>query len=174
MRFPAKITSSCVWVSIPIDWVILHWYPCDADGRSMVGGRCRVTWLPNFLGWIDLLTHSALLARGHTRKRTYTQIHTSTVVQGGEEGRGGRCEWNPFPEFLICCSVRNDFTFSGKLFIFLTRWSIFYWWWRCWGRVTTPTMVTILAATLDFTENWKSGLNREKWQFFVLYMINNT
>ena len=31
-------------------------------GRS-AGGRCTVTWLPNFLGWADLLTHDAPLAR---------------------------------------------------------------------------------------------------------------
>ena len=35
MRFPAKITSSCTWVAIPVDWVILHWYACGADGRSL-------------------------------------------------------------------------------------------------------------------------------------------
>ena len=49
MRFPAKITSSCIWVAIPVDWVISHWYACGADGRSGV----RVTWLPNFRGWVD-------------------------------------------------------------------------------------------------------------------------
>ena len=37
MRFPAKITSSCIWIAIPVDWVILHWYACGADERS--GGR---------------------------------------------------------------------------------------------------------------------------------------
>ena len=47
MRCPSKITSSCIWVAIPVHWVILHWYACGADGRS--GGR-TVTWLPNFLG----------------------------------------------------------------------------------------------------------------------------
>ena len=31
------------------------------DGRA--GGRCTVTWLPNFLGWVDLLTHGAPQAR---------------------------------------------------------------------------------------------------------------
>ena len=51
MRFPAKISSSCIWVAIPVGWVILHWYACGADGRSV--GRCTVTWLPNFLGWVD-------------------------------------------------------------------------------------------------------------------------
>ena len=38
--------------------------------------------------------------------RTYTQIHTPTVVQAG---------WmEPLPEVLIWCSSLNDFTFSGK------------------------------------------------------------
>ena len=50
MRFPAKITSSCIWVAIPVGWVILHWYACGADGR-LVGST--VTWLPKFLGWVD-------------------------------------------------------------------------------------------------------------------------
>ena len=47
MRFPAKITSSCIWVAIPVVWVILHCYACGADGRSV--GR-TVKWLPKFLG----------------------------------------------------------------------------------------------------------------------------
>ena len=46
MRFPVKITSSYIWVAIPVEWVILHWYACGADGR------CTVTWLPNFLRWV--------------------------------------------------------------------------------------------------------------------------
>ena len=29
---------------------------------------------------------------------------------------------------------------------------IFYGWWRCWRPVTSPTMVAILAAILDFTK----------------------
>ena len=49
MCFPAKITLSCIWVAIhvPVDWVILHWYACGADGRT-----CAVTWLSEFLGWV--------------------------------------------------------------------------------------------------------------------------
>ena len=35
MRIPAKITSSCIWVAKPVDWVILHWYACGADRRSL-------------------------------------------------------------------------------------------------------------------------------------------
>ena len=37
MRLPVKMTFSCIWVSIPVDWVVLRWYACGADGRS--GGR---------------------------------------------------------------------------------------------------------------------------------------
>ena len=51
MRFPAKITSSCIWVAIPVGWVILHWYACGADGRSF--GLFTGSWLPNFLRWVD-------------------------------------------------------------------------------------------------------------------------
>ena len=28
-------TLSCIWVAIPVDWVILHWYACGGDGRSL-------------------------------------------------------------------------------------------------------------------------------------------
>ena len=38
MRLPTKITLSCIWVAIPVDWVILHWYACGADWRAF--GRC--------------------------------------------------------------------------------------------------------------------------------------
>ena len=51
MRFPTQITSSCIWVAIRVDRVTLYWYTCRANGRSL--GRCTVTWLPNFLGWVD-------------------------------------------------------------------------------------------------------------------------
>ena len=35
-----------------------HWFPCGTDGRP-AGGRCTVTWLPNFLGWVGLLSYGA-------------------------------------------------------------------------------------------------------------------
>ena len=34
-RFPAKITASCIWVAIPVDWAVLQWYACGADGRTV-------------------------------------------------------------------------------------------------------------------------------------------
>ena len=48
------ISFRCIWVAIPVDWIIWHWYACGADGRSVgrSGSRCPVTWLPNFLGWV--------------------------------------------------------------------------------------------------------------------------
>ena len=39
MRFPAKKTSICIWVAIPVDWGFLHWYACGADGRLGVRSR---------------------------------------------------------------------------------------------------------------------------------------
>ena len=57
MRFPAKITSSYIWVAIPVGWVILHWCACGADGRSLgqsvyshvITKFSRVGRLPHFL-----------------------------------------------------------------------------------------------------------------------------
>ena len=53
----------CSWASkLAIKCVIKHWFPCGADGQSF--SQCTVTWLPNFLGWIDFLTHGAPLKMG--------------------------------------------------------------------------------------------------------------
>ena len=59
MRFPDKIISSCIWVALPVDWVILHWYACGADGRSF-GVRSRDYQ-------IDFLIHGAPLRAGELR-----------------------------------------------------------------------------------------------------------
>ena len=65
MRFPAKITSSCIWVAIPVDWVILHWYACGADGRSL--GRAVyghvITKFSRMGRLLHFLTHGVQLAR---------------------------------------------------------------------------------------------------------------
>ena len=37
-----------------------HWFACGVDSRSL---SRSVTCLPNFLGWVDLLTHGAPQAR---------------------------------------------------------------------------------------------------------------
>ena len=66
--------------------------------------------------------------------RTFTQIHTPTVVQ-----EGGGVDGTPPRSFWYVAVFRNVFAFSKKPLIFLTRWGIFYGWWRCWRPVTSPT-----------------------------------
>ena len=65
MRFPAKVTSSRIWVAIPVDWDILHWYACGADGRSL--GRAVyghvITKFSRMGRLLYFLTHGAPLAR---------------------------------------------------------------------------------------------------------------
>ena len=72
MRFPAKITSSCIWVAMHVDWVILHWYACGADGRLV--GR-MVTWLPNFLEWVD---HYIFLGMGLRSRALWALLSSSS------------------------------------------------------------------------------------------------
>ena len=52
--------------------------------------------------------------------RTYTQNHSPTMVQ--EEGVDG----TPPQSFWYVAVFQNDFAFTGKPLIFLTRWGIFY------------------------------------------------
>ena len=93
------------------------------------------------------------LGRPDTQANSYP--HLGTRGAGGEGW--GEVDGNPTRSFWYVAVFRNDFAFSEKPLIFLTRWSIFYGWWRCWRLVSSPTMVAILAAILDFTENNKSG-----------------
>ena len=65
MRFPGEISSSCIWVAIPVDWASLHWYACSVDGRSV--GR-TVTWLPKFFR-MGRLTHFLRYAWGYPLAR---------------------------------------------------------------------------------------------------------
>ena len=69
-------------------------------------------------------------------------------------GTGGGGLIDP-PEFLICYSISKQFCLQWKAFDLLNkmRYKLFYGWRCCWRLVTSPTMVTILAATLDFTKN---------------------
>ena len=59
----------------------------------------------------------------------------------------------PPKSFWYVAVFRSDFVFTEKPLIFLTRCGIFYECWRCWRPVTSPTMVAIFAAILDFTKN---------------------
>ena len=77
--------------------------------------------------------------------RTNKQIHTPTVVEGG------RGLMEPLPGvFNMLQHIETILLLVESLCHDLR---IFYGWWRCWRPVTSPTMVAILAAIL----NWKSG-----------------
>ena len=56
MRFPAKITSSCIWV-FHTCWLSYFTFVCLWCGLTVgaLAGRCTVTWWPNFVRWVDLL-----------------------------------------------------------------------------------------------------------------------
>ena len=64
LRYGKVILVSGYPVLTAVNWS-QHWcaiYVCNLwCGRT--GGRCTVTWLPNFLGWVDLFTHGAPQAR---------------------------------------------------------------------------------------------------------------
>ena len=43
MQFSGKKVSSCIWVGVPVDWVILHCYTCGADKRAVDRTNGHVT-----------------------------------------------------------------------------------------------------------------------------------
>ena len=62
MRFPAKMTSSCIWDAIPVDSLILHRFACGPDGRTV--GRAYSHVITKFSRMVRLLcflTHGAPL-----------------------------------------------------------------------------------------------------------------
>ena len=69
MQLPVKTTSSCIWIAIPVDCVILHWYACGADGRwggQLVYGHV-ITKFSRMGSLPDFLTHGAALRASHMR-----------------------------------------------------------------------------------------------------------
>ena len=50
MRFPAKKIPSSIWVAIPVDRVILHWFPCGVDGRALGQADVWSRDFQNFMG----------------------------------------------------------------------------------------------------------------------------
>ena len=62
MRFPSKITSSYIWVAIPVVWVIFRWYACGVDGRSLERSLYGhvITKFSRMGTLLHFLTHGAL------------------------------------------------------------------------------------------------------------------
>ena len=56
------------------------------DGRS--GGRCTVTRLPNFLGWINFLTHGAQLLPLRARESSAISVALEFVILVGRDFNG--------------------------------------------------------------------------------------
>ena len=95
-----------------------------------------------FFFFYPFIERNSLEQKRATHANSYPQCRTG-------RGEGGGGWWNPFPEFLIYCSItRNDFAFIGRSLIFSTRWVVLDGWWRFWKLVTSPTMVA-----LYFTKN---------------------
>ena len=70
MRFPAKITSCCIWVIIPFDWVVLYWYACGADERAdghVITKISRIGRLPHFRRYGATLARVDLLQKYYYR-----------------------------------------------------------------------------------------------------------
>ena len=78
-----------------------HWLPCGADGRSV--GRCTVTWLPNFLGWVD---YQISLAMGLRPRARFARKWSSAIsVRQTEKRRKSR-----------------KFEEQVKVYIFVAQW----------------------------------------------------
>ena len=123
MRIPTKITLSCIWVAIPVDWVILHWYAWVADGR------CTVTSLPNFLGLVDYFIFLPMVLRWRDSRESSAitpsqmanqmvtlriKLHRSRVSDGCDHFT--RVCPASFPYFLSMNSLRNLFAALAKKF----------------------------------------------------------
>ena len=129
MQILTKITLSCIWVAIPVDWVILHWYAWVEDERSL--GRAvyghvitkfyRMGWLLHFL------THGAPLARFASESSAITasqmakqmvtlriKMHPSRVSDGFDHFT--RVCPASFPYSLPMNSLRNLFAALAKQF----------------------------------------------------------
>ena len=92
-----------------------HWFPCGADGssgRRVVGqsvSQCKVTWLPNFLGWVDyhislgmeLRPRAWSSAKKHFKNRAieFARCHLGTYCADPSDGFRF-CLW-----FTLYCTV---------------------------------------------------------------------
>ena len=88
--FLSNKTWSCIWVTIPVDWVILHGYACGADGRSLalsLGVRSHVyqifsdqqiTTFPQLWGFVPRVE----LRHEHVKSFSEKKMPLSVYLQG--------------------------------------------------------------------------------------------
>ena len=108
--FLTNKTLSCIWVPLPVDWVILHWYTCGADGRSLA--RCTVTWSPNFLGWVDYHISLAMGLRPRARfARGWSSASIKYVPGTSKPQRNITCLPRPDINYIMS---HHNVRFHGK------------------------------------------------------------
>ena len=126
MRIPAKITSSCIWVNCHTCWLSYFTLVCLWCGRtiSRVGGRCTVTWLPNFLGWVHYFIFLPMVLRWRA-SRARAPLQITKIVRA-------RFDW-PWDVFvweyvnmcgvkMFCSSRANHTSTNFKMFL---SWKLF-------------------------------------------------
>ena len=123
MPFLAKVTSSRIWVAIPVNWDILHWYACGADGRSLgwaLYGH-MITKFSRMGRLLHFLTHGAPLAHFARESSSiffligYVESHYSRVTQWLASKRvralicflEGRLKWNVWARSCIWLDKRK-------------------------------------------------------------------
>ena len=123
-------------------------YSCVAVNNY--GNYTRIDFSVVFIGKYCLVCDVvSFFYRIPLNHRTYIQSHPHR----GTRGTGGGGSIEPPLGFWYVALFWNNFAFGGKPLIFSTRWGIFYGWWPRWRPLTSPNMVAILTAVLDFIKN---------------------
>ena len=80
---------------------------------------------------------------------------TPTVIPPPWYKGGGDGPHPPPPPLgcFICCNISKRFCLQWKACDLLHKMRYILGWWRCWRSVTSPNMVAILVAILDFIKN---------------------
>ena len=124
------------------------------DGRA--GGRCTVTWLPNFLGWVDLLTHGvpqARFARQSSAKKA-KPIYKHTNKPAYQRATTVLFFLQLFLLVNLACFVLN----------FFFRWSDAVWW--------TADQLALLYSVFICSSFTSFGVTAYKSQrFFGLFIV---
>ena len=104
MWFPSKIKS---WVAFGLPYLLIELFYFGMPVVRM-DGRCTVTWLPNFLGWID---HHISLAMGLHPRAVRSAARGAPLLESRSSSRGGLgcAPPAPFPQIHPwCSSFLND------------------------------------------------------------------